>query len=58
MTGQKEKHIQLPENGDFSKAWEQLEQQKGEKYIEEVYGVSKRGKGPRGGLGQMIPQII
>ncbi len=36
MTGQKEKHIQLPENGDFSKAWEQLEQQKGEKYIEEV----------------------
>lgn len=49
MTGLPESKITPPETGDFSKAWEQLEQQKGEKYINEVYGINKRQSGQRAG---------
>jgi len=47
MTGLKERFIDIPETGDFSKAWEQMSQTKGDKYIEETFGIKRRIKGSR-----------
>jgi len=49
MRGVSEDQITPPETGDFSKAWESLEQQKGKEYIENTYGISQRTKGIRNG---------
>ncbi|WP_350554515.1 MULTISPECIES: HNH endonuclease [unclassified Pseudoalteromonas] len=49
MTGVKERYIELPEVGDFSKAWEQLSNQKGDQYLTEKFGIKRRIKGDRVG---------
>lgn len=49
MNGLKEKYIDLPETGDFSKAWEELSSKHGDAYIEENYDISRRVKGKREG---------
>ncbi|ELR64587.1 hypothetical protein C942_02400 [Photobacterium marinum] len=49
MTGLAEKHIEPPEIGDFSKAWEQLEEENGSGYVDSEYGIIKRVKGEREG---------
>lgn len=47
MKGVKEQYISAPESGDFTKSWEGLSKQKGDSYIEDNFGVSRRKSGTR-----------
>lgn len=49
MRGVKEKYINAPEGGDFSKAWEELSKEKGDSYINDTYGMSRRSRNVREG---------
>ncbi|WP_447928962.1 HNH endonuclease [Vreelandella sp. EE27] len=49
MRGLPESKINPPEGGDFSKAWNEVSKQKGDNYVNETHGISRRSRGSREG---------